>query len=252
MGGFPRGDGLLIATAHLPPAAVNKLFSAPTPIVPAPGDGYWLALVAASIEYATVATGFGNYSPAPTLFYGTPAAANVASSNPNGAEFALMGANIGPAPTTALLLPEWVQQVGTGPTTNAYLRSLVEDQPLVLGDLVQDADPTTRLVSVNPTPAAAGTGYAVNDTGTIDGSWPTGDAAYLITAVAPITGAVTAFTITSLGAGGGYSLADSPQTTSTGGAQPGAGTGFEVAITAVAAPDDHLYLTVRYQVLALH
>ena len=70
---------------------------------------------------------------------------------------------------------------------------------------------------------AAGTGYAVNDTGTITTGG--GNATYKITAVSG--GAVTTFTITAPGTG--YSTGNG-QATATGGAQPGSGSGFTVNI----------------------
>ena len=70
---------------------------------------------------------------------------------------------------------------------------------------------------------AGGSGYAVGDTGTVDGGSTL--ATYIITFVS--SGVVAGYTITSGGAG--YTVT-SPATTTTGGAQPGVGVGFEIAI----------------------
>ena len=79
---------------------------------------------------------------------------------------------------------------------------------------------------VASTPAAAGSGYAVNDTGTLDNG--TG-ATYKVDTVS--TGAVTAFHMTALGTSG-YSV-NPLNTTTVGGAQPGSGTGFKVKVLEV-------------------
>jgi hypothetical protein len=73
---------------------------------------------------------------------------------------------------------------------------------------------------------AAGTGYAANDTGTI--TTGNGLATYKVLTVS--SGAVATFSITFGGAG--YTVATG-QATAVGGAQPGAGTGFTVNVTAI-------------------
>jgi hypothetical protein len=83
------------------------------------------------------------------------------------------------------------------------------------------------------TVAAGGSGYAVNDTGFISGSGIGASARYVITSVSG--GAVTAFTVTQ--GGTDYpegSALPATEVTTTGGAQPGSGTGFKVTITATA------------------
>lgn len=106
----------------------------------------------------------------------------------------------------------------------------------VYGDSVDAtiSNPTLASASTGPfgggvntsTIAAAGSGYAVNDTGFF--STGNGNAAYKITSVAG--GAVTGYTITTPGTG--YAVGNDV-TTFTGGAQPGAGTGFAINLTAV-------------------
>jgi hypothetical protein len=76
------------------------------------------------------------------------------------------------------------------------------------------------------TSVALGTGYAINDTGTINGgSTP---APYTVTSVGA-GGSVTGLTV---GLGAGYSVASNVATTR-GGAQPGVGTGLQINITEV-------------------
>ena len=89
--------------------------------------------------------------------------------------------------------------------------------------------PADALNSIgNATLNAGGAGYAVGDTGTINGT--TNPGTYQITAVA--AGVVTGFFINT--GGGAYSIANAIATT-TGGLQPGVGTGFKVNITALIA-----------------
>ena len=76
------------------------------------------------------------------------------------------------------------------------------------------------------TSAALGTGYAIGDTGTINGG--TTPANYVVTSVG-VGGTVTGLTV-DLGAG--YSVAANVPTT-TGGSQPGIGTGLKINITSV-------------------
>jgi hypothetical protein len=77
---------------------------------------------------------------------------------------------------------------------------------------------------------AAGAGYAINDTGTIT----TGNknATYKVLTVS--AGAVATFSITF--GGSGYAIATG-QATAVGGAQPGAGSGFTVNVTAITSGD---------------
>jgi hypothetical protein len=83
---------------------------------------------------------------------------------------------------------------------------------------------------------SGGTGYAVNDTGTIVQSGGSG-ATYIVNSVS--SGAVVTFTITS--GGTGYSTATGVLTAK-GGAQPGAGSGFTVNITALGVGIDLMTL----------
>jgi hypothetical protein len=85
--------------------------------------------------------------------------------------------------------------------------------------------------ATNPTPTNSGSGYAVGDTGTVDGGLI--PAQYIVTAVNG-TGGVTGYTITYNGTG--YTVTGGASTTTSAGAQPGNGDGsFAVTITAVAA-----------------
>lgn len=85
--------------------------------------------------------------------------------------------------------------------------------------------------TTNPTPTNSGSGYAVGDTGTLDGGLI--PAQYIVTSVNG-TGGVTGYTITYNGTG--YTVTGGASTTTAAGAQPGNGDGsFAVTITAVAA-----------------
>jgi hypothetical protein len=91
------------------------------------------------------------------------------------------------------------------------------------------AGATTGII-LTATITAAGTGYAANDTGTVNGG--TTLATYKVLTVS--TGAVATFSITSGGAG--YSTG-AGQATTDGGAQPGVGTGFTINVGSVADGD---------------
>lgn len=90
---------------------------------------------------------------------------------------------------------------------------------------------------------AGGSGYAVNDTGTI--TTGSADATYIVTSIGA-GGAVTGYTITS---GGTHYPPATAVATATGGAQPGVGTGFKVNIVTVQIGDGSLEITIFYGIV---
>lgn len=90
---------------------------------------------------------------------------------------------------------------------------------------------------------APGTGYALNDTGTI--TTGNGDAHYKITGVGAL-GVVTHFIITAIGSG--Y-VAGNGQATATGAPQAGIGMNFTVNINSILDGDGSLKVTTLYQVI---
>jgi hypothetical protein len=96
---------------------------------------------------------------------------------------------------------------------------------------------------VTSTLGAGGLGYAVNDTGTLqDGNF---DASYKVLTVGA-GGAVLTYSITAPGSG--YVVANGVAT-APGGAQPGAGAGLTVNITAVQNGDGTLKVVTYYQIV---
>ncbi len=90
----------------------------------------------------------------------------------------------------------------------------------------------------------AGTLYAASDTGTVSGCGA-GDAAYTVNTVDGGGGVLT-YTIT--GAGTNY-IVTTGCTTSTGGGQPGVGTGFEIDVTAIAQGNGSAIVTIPFTVI---
>lgn len=232
---------LAIAAAHLNAAKVGTLKTAPTLLVAAPGAGKALAVVNFTAEWVQGVDGFVT-SLSPGLFYTAAAAVvgNAASQDVGG--------------LSSDLLPRISRFGVAGPllTTvseaSSIARTIVANQPLVVGQ--PGTDPPRAGPIVTATLAAGGTGYVVNDTGTVDQQNYTGGAAYRVSAVAPVTGAVTAFVITA--PGDGYDTLDNPVTTTAGGGQPGVGTGLTVNVAAIPPADGDLYVTALYRVITLH
>ena len=96
---------------------------------------------------------------------------------------------------------------------------------------------------------AGGSGYAVNDTGVIDPSSTvsSGDATYKVLTVDG-SGAVLTYSVTAAGAV--YPVANAIPT-GTGGAQPGAGVGLTLNVTAITPGDGTLVCTLYYAVVSL-
>lgn len=238
-GGASR-NGLLTASVHLATAALKTLFSAPTPIVVAPGTGHALLVDEVVAEYVP---GVGTLASAGQVGIFAGIGNPVLGTLLDGAiaHFTAMG-GFQPA------LHEVVHGagLGVGNATPVVASSLVDNAPLVVGGNTGDPQQVGPITALTIT--AAGTNYAVNDTGTIAADQYGGGATYRVTSVAAITGAVTGLAITAGGDGYGVGTTDA---TATGGAQPGVGTNLTVTPTAVTFTGN-LYVTVTYQILTLH
>lgn len=238
-GGASR-NGLLTASVHLGTAALKTLFSAPTPIAIAPGTGHALLVDEVVSEYAPIAGALARVGLV-GIFLGTgnPLTANAVDLS--------LGSLSGLAPQAPI-----THQVGHGAGVLAngvpaiVSTAAAENAPLVVGADTGDPQQVGPITALTIT--AAGTAYAVNDTGTIAADVYGGGATYRVTSVAAITGAVTGLAITTIGDGYGVGTTDA---TATGGAQPGVGVNLTVTPTIVDFRGD-LYVIVTYQILTLH
>jgi hypothetical protein len=219
----PSG-GLPSTTVTLTAAQIRALGSTPIPLVPAPGAGRVIAVVGVAFVYL-----YGTHT-----YFDPQNGTNVAyASNLN---YPLLGTssdiNVVTQPNSSFNYSPGVI------STQLNLLPGVDNQAVML-----TGDNLVNGPIVTATLGAAGTGYAVNDTGTITTN--SGDATYQITSVGAL-GAVTGFTITAPGTE--YAVANGVAT-ATGGAQPGAGAGFTVNITAVTLGDGTLKVVTYYQIV---
>jgi hypothetical protein len=197
-------DNVLVNTVTLSSGQLLALAGTPITIVSAPGTGKFNQLMSLSFQY--------KYN---SVAYTVPTNAQLGAYYVNDTGYLYsLGAAAG-----AGLLDQTVSKVfwvtGAGgvvvPQTTLSNSSIVVFQPA--GPIA-----TTSL-------GVGGSGYAVNDTGTIIGG--NNAATYIVTSVS--TGVVTGYTVTANGAG--Y-VTDPGAPTSTGGSQPGSGSGLTIAITA--------------------
>lgn len=225
---------LYVATAHLNAAAIATLFSAPTTLVAAAGAGVLINPIEYVTQWVPGVLGFaGGFSPG--IYYGVIGAASFISHATNLVGFGNPNDNV------------FFLQTGNN---QPIAKALGSNQPIIEGVNTQDPDRAGPIVTA--TLAGGGTGYVAGDTGTIDTDplGYTGGATYLVTAVAAVTGAVTAFTVTA--AGDGYTKVSNPLTTTVGGAQPGIGVNFTANVTAIPPNDGDLYVTLYYTLVTLH
>lgn len=227
------------ASAVVTAAEIDTLNSAPIELAAGvPGSLLWV--VAATLEFVAGLNGFDTF--APIIFYTDPSEAANAASNAFWAP-----------PTFANVIPFSVWAESPGIISNPevgqqWAPSIVDGAPLVLA--VPNDDPQRAGPIVTSALDDGGLGYAVGDTGEIVVDFYNPTAQYVIDTVAPVTGAVLTYHLTS--AGNGYSTLDNPLDTATSGAQPGIGTGFTVNVTAIPPTDGTLYVTAYYKVIPLH
>lgn len=118
-----------------------------------------------------------------------------------------------------LIIDQWYAPTSATPTLG------VSSLAYVVGDTVYRSNTVTGPISQSNL-ASGGTGYAVNDTGTLHMAGASNDATYIVTSVSG--GVVTGYTLT--GVGTLYPVTPNgttePATTATGGAQAGVGVGL--------------------------
>lgn len=258
-GAIAQRAGLRDAEVSLTGAQLAQLFSAPPEIVAAPGVGKILQIVSYSIEWVPGATapGWNFYAPfyddgnAPTILgnrAAPPAPGFARADLPYAAQIAIGAGgfeNFTPSPQPPLLRSQFENTAIVLSAQDNITDDLTSDSVILDG----------KIVSVDPTPATAGTGYAVGDTGTLGGApvvaYP-GTATYRVDAVNG-GGGVTAFHMTHLG-DGGYDATpgDQPGDAINGGSQPGSGSGFQITITAISPPDGDFHVSTLYRVIDLH
>lgn len=257
------GGALSTATHVVTTAELAASFSAPVEIVPAPGVGF--ALIGAQFTFETIA-GVGAFAAnhgGAGVFYGEPIVppdpsprweAGALASNLLTDISAIAGVV---SPVDDLAVSPSLAVVTSGATTGApmivptYLaRATVENQPLVFASVSEDPTPAGPILTglTHATIDVGGTGYAVNDTGTIDQDRWGGGATYRVTAV---TGSVVT-AVTVVAGGDGYTIQDNPLAT---GVTTGGGDGnltLNVVTLNAAAMTTSMAVTVLYWTLALH
>lgn len=241
-GGIPAGANALTATAHLTAAEIATLFSAPTALLPAPAADKAYANLGGFVQYLPTSGGWTNTdSGGFRVYYGATGPPQIAGYAAT-CQFDYVINGLNPADGD-----RYQQLVNVGDEFSpAPLLADAQAQPLIVAN-VSDPDPIGAISTKSI--AAAGLGYAPGDTGTIAGKAYGTTATYNVTTVGG-GGAVTAFTIPV--AGTGYTPANSPYTTATGGAQPGVGTGFTINVLTVPTPVGDLYVTIFYALVTVH
>jgi hypothetical protein len=217
---------LLSSTVTLTAAQIHALNSTPVQQVPAPGANQILALVGSALVYNFGSKVFQTQgNPVPVLQY---------------------QGSTDPAMSDSLP-PQLLTRSQSGFNYSAggfsFLVALLDDLNRAL-ELTDSANYNAGPIA-NTTLGASGSGYAAGDTGTI--TQGANDATYVITSVGAL-GVVTSFMITA--SGNQYVVANGVAT-ATGGAQPGAGIGLTVNITAVTLGDGTLKVVSYYQVVSV-
>lgn len=193
---------LQVAKAAISRQQITTLGTTPVPVIPAPGPGKIIVPVFASLFYTA---GSGRF----------------ALSDFSGAYLGLMGgAGQYQVVVFANIQTLTASQVVPGSLSNGKLADLI-NAPLLLGGT---KDPGVWGPITSAAVGAAGTGYAVGDTGTLSGG--SADATYQVTSIGA-NGAITGFTLTNPGTS--Y-VTMSLANTARAGTQAGAGINFKAAI----------------------
>lgn len=215
---------LLVSSVLLTASQVVNLFNTPVVLIPAPGAGKIIVPIFGAISLNLGSIPFnGNGADQLTIGYAT-SGDNAFPNSFNGiieaAQSAILAQSAG-----------YTNPLDISPGDDNQAIQLTALELYNTGPIL-----TTTL-------GAGGTGYAINDTGSI--TTGNGDATYKVLTVGAL-GAVATYAITfpgteySTGAG---------QATATGGAQPGVGINFTVNVTAVSPGNGSVRVTVYYQII---
>jgi hypothetical protein len=210
----------------LTPAQIQQLHTTPVTIIPAPGAGFVIVPIEAVLVNGTgsiayTSTGLDSLS----LTYTGASAQAFAAALSN-----FVVGNLNHITSKAGTAFNAVSLLAAGNINNQSVQ--------IAGSFNYNAG-----TIVTATLGAGGTGYVVNDTGTI--TQGNNDATYIVTSIGA-NGAVTGFTIT--GAGTANTVANLVATV-TGGAQPGVGANFTVNITAVTLGNGTLRVILYYTIV---
>jgi hypothetical protein len=223
--GLSTGQLALSSTiVTLPAAQLRALHTTPITLVPAPGLG---KVVINILTYLSLHFGTAPFQPsgADGVIVGYQGAQSQVILGPINSFLELSASTIfyNPANLSTVLIPA----------------SQASNLPILIS---AESDFTFGKISTT-TLAAGGLGYAPNDTGVI--STGSANATYQVLTVGG-GGAVLTYSITAPGTA--YTTGNGVAT-ATGGAQPGAGAGFTVNITAVAQGDGLLQVTTYYTIV---
>lgn len=240
----PAG-ALRVARTTLTSAQLLALSTTPVSLIPAPGAGRAIVVVDMALEavFGTIAY-ITNGIQLRGVYHGVAVGTNDIFAVQDGGSTALLTA----AASRFLILGNLLYPLGS---ITSYTLAQVSNLGIDLASSTSPQDTYNAGPIVTATVAAGGTGYLLNDTGTIDSValYSTGDATYQVTGVAGT--AVTAFTVTAPGTVYDVNLPAGGYDTVNGGGQPGVGTGFKVNVTAATVGDGTLVATLYYTIVSL-
>jgi len=233
-------------TVSLTASQINHLFSAPQTVLAAPGAGK--AIVPIFVEW---------YNHVGTVPTGSPGAdaGNIILSYQNGSGRTVAGDGGLFEVIASSVVFSSSTPGGYGPITaftpgGAALFSDISNQSLVISNSVEDYIKYGAILTSSVTAGNAGTGYVIGDTGQVTGYGFVTDilARYVVDTVDG-GGAVLTYHLTSNGAG--YKTGTTGNATSTSGAQPGIGTGFQIDVNSVTPGDGSGQLVLTYKIVTL-
>lgn len=221
-------NAMLVSTVTLSAALLQSSIGFDVIIVAAPGAGKIIVPIIVALSYA-----FGTHpyqsvsSPADQMLvnYGTDV--NIVMEQP---------------PMAGLLTALQSQFSVAGP---AFPNGVIQVPNSVNKAMLIHALPYNVGPLLTASVSTGGTGYVVNDTGSINDGIT--NPLYKVTSIGA-GGAVTGFTLTSPGSG---CTVQSGTTTTTGGAQPGVGINFTVNELTIQLGDGTLKVTTYYQIIAV-
>lgn len=233
-GGVDGGGGaVLVAQLQIDAGSIAELNGSPVELVPAPGAGLAVRLVAVTAEYVAGDDGW-LLSDTWGLYY---ADADGPPLTIGSEEFL-----ISPGLTVVGDL-----QVATVNVLGAVVVADADNAPVVVSTEDDDPTPTGPIVAVEVDDGGAL--YAPGDTGAILNAAPSDNTATYEVDTVDGGGAVLTFHVVDVGASYTTGAGDNPKDTVTGGAQPGIGTGLTVNVTEIPPADGTLLITALYHVV---